>query len=291
MVGERIETANTHGSGCTTASALAACLAQGMDIEDAVVMAKAYVTQGIRLAKPIGSGAGPVSHDGWLNQLQNLPMVYKRFDLAMDAPQFELCDSDQLGLYPVVDSIEWLEQLLPLGVETIQLRVKDVPEAELDIMVAQAVALQKKYGARLFINDYWQLAIKHDAYGVHLGQEDLDDADLNAIAGAGLKLGVSTHSYYEIARAHGIAPSYVAMGPIFPTTTKQMRWEQQGIEQLMDWVDLLGDEYPLVAIGGIDYDRAQLVLQTGVGSVAMVSAITKAQDFQMETQRLLALFR
>lgn len=282
---------NTHGSGCTLASALAACLAQGMDIEDAVVMAKAYVSQGIRLAQKIGQGPGALAHEGWLNELQDFPRVYKNFaDIDSLQEPFSPCDTDQLGLYPVVDSPQWISDLLSWGVETLQLRVKDQSKEELESLIEQSIAAGKGHFPRLFINDYWQLAIKHGAYGVHLGQEDLDEADLSAIREAGLKLGVSTHSYFEIARALAVQPSYIAIGPIFPTTTKTMRWEQQGLEQLYDWVQLLDGQYPLVAIGGINYERVPAVLSMGVGSVAMVSAITKAENPKAEVKRLQALF-
>lgn len=291
LTAPRSNNPNTHGSGCSLASALAACLAQQMDIEDAIVMAKAYVSQGIRLAQPLGQGPGPVSHEGWLNELQDFPKVYKSYsDIELLQEPFSPCDSNDLGLYPVVDSVKWVEDLFSWDVETLQLRVKDKSEAELDCLVADTVAAGKGHFPRLFINDYWQLAIKHGAYGVHLGQEDLDTADLAAIRDAGLKLGVSTHSYYEIARALAVQPSYIAIGPIFPTTTKKMRWEQQGLIQLADWVQLLEDQYPIVAIGGINYERAEAVLATGVGSVAMVSAITQADDPQAEVTKLQALF-
>jgi hydroxymethylpyrimidine kinase/phosphomethylpyrimidine kinase/thiamine-phosphate diphosphorylase len=285
-----IDSEHSHGSGCTISSAIAAALAKGMDIEDAVVLAKAYVTQGIRAAKAIGKGPGPVAHTGFPSQRSDFPRVLKRYDLIGKTPDFKRCDTDALGLYPVVDSVEWLERLLKLGVKTIQLRAKNQTSDDLEQMVQQAVALQKTYQARLFINDYWQLAIQYGAYGVHLGQEDLDDADVFAIAAAGLRLGVSNHSYFELARAEALVPSYIAIGPIYPTKTKKMRWEQQGIEQLQQWVNLLDDAYPLVAIGGINRARAPEVLATGVGSVAMVTAITESEDYPAEVARLQALF-
>lgn len=104
----------------------------------------------------------------------------------------------RLGLYPVVDSVEWIERLLESGVRTIQLRIKDKRDEEVEADVIAAIALGRRYNARLFINDYWRLAIKHRAYGVHLGQEDLETTDLKAIQAAGLRLGVSTHDDMEI---------------------------------------------------------------------------------------------
>jgi hydroxymethylpyrimidine kinase/phosphomethylpyrimidine kinase/thiamine-phosphate diphosphorylase len=123
---------------------------------------------------------------------------------------------------------------------------------------------------------------------VHLGQEDLDDASVEAIAAAGLRLGVSTHAWSELARAHAIAPSYIAIGPIYSTTTKEMRFGPQGLQQLSQWLQVVMPTYSMVAIGGIDLQRAVEVHKTGVGSVALVSAITKAKDWQQSTEQLLA---
>lgn len=128
----------------------------------------------------------------------------------------------RLGLYPVVDSVAWIERLLDAGVRTIQLRIKDKRDSEVEDGVVAAIALGRKYDARLFINDYWRLAIKHQAYGVHLGQEDLETTDLSAIRNAGLRLGVSTHDDMEIDIALAARPSYIALGHVFPTQTKQM---------------------------------------------------------------------
>ncbi|EPE3179125.1 thiamine phosphate synthase [Cronobacter sakazakii] len=194
----------------------------------------------------------------------------------------------RLGLYPVVDSVEWVTRLLDAGVRTVQLRIKDKTEAEAEADVAAAIALGQRYHARLFINDYWRLAIKHQAYGVHLGQEDLQTAAPDAIRRAGLRLGVSTHDDMEIDVALAVRPSYIALGHVFPTQTKQMPSAPQGLAQLAAHVKRLGD-YPTVAIGGISLERAPAVLETGVGSIAVVSAITQAPDWRGATQRLLEL--
>lgn len=194
----------------------------------------------------------------------------------------------RLGLYPVVDSVAWIERLLAAGVRTLQLRIKDKRDSEVEEHVVAAIALGRKYHARLFINDYWRLAIKHQAYGVHLGQEDLETTDLGAIRTAGLRLGVSTHDDMEIDIALAARPSYIALGHVFPTQTKQMPSAPQGLEQLARHIQRLGD-YPTVAIGGISLERAPEVLATGVGSVAVVSAITQAADWQQATARLLEI--
>lgn len=194
----------------------------------------------------------------------------------------------RLGLYPVVDSVEWIERLLEAGVKTLQLRIKDKRDEEVESDVIAAIELGRRFDARLFINDYWQLAIKHQAYGVHLGQEDLETTDLSALREAGLRLGVSTHDDMEIDVALAVRPSYIALGHVFPTQTKQMPSAPQGLAQLARHIARLGD-YPTVAIGGISLARAPAVLGTGVGSIAVVSAITQAADWQAATKQLLQL--
>ncbi|AXU96812.1 thiamine phosphate synthase [Erwinia persicina] len=194
----------------------------------------------------------------------------------------------QLGLYPVVDSVEWIARLLDAGVRTLQLRIKDRAEHEVEQQIIDAIALGKRYQARLFINDYWRLAIKHQAYGVHLGQEDLDIADLDAIHAAGLRLGLSTHDDAELERALAEQPSYIALGHVFPTRTKVMPSAPQGLAELTRHLARL-QGISTVAIGGISLDRAPQVLATGVGSIAVVSAITQASDWRAATHQLLKL--
>ncbi|WP_338559056.1 thiamine phosphate synthase [Erwinia sp. E_sp_B04_7] len=194
----------------------------------------------------------------------------------------------RLGLYPVVETVAWVERLLDAGVRTLQLRIKDLPEQAVEQDIAAAVALGKRYQARLFINDYWRLAIRYQAYGVHLGQEDLDVADLDALHRAGLRLGLSTHDDSELDRALAEQPSYIALGHVFPTQTKAMPSSPQGLEELKRHVSRLKG-ISTVAIGGISLERAPQVLATGVGSIAVVSAITQAADWRAATAQLLEL--
>lgn len=286
LAGPHIQTIHGHGTGCTLSSAITAALARGFALPDALVLAKMYVARGLRDAVQLGGGPGAVAHGGWPDHIDDLPVLSRSMPVAQ-AASFPGCDGE-LGLYPVVDSIEWIERLLPLGVKTIQLRIKQQPLDVVEAQIRRAVALSRQYGARLFVNDYWQLAISCGAYGVHLGQEDLDVADVAAIREAGLRLGVSNHSYYELARAHGLRPSYMALGPIFPTTTKVMKFADQGLAQLERWTSLLKPSYTLTAIGGIGRERVPSVLATGVGSCAMVSAITQADDYAEVVRDLLA---
>ena len=300
------DTTALHGTGCSFSSAVAASVALGYSVKEAAVLAKAYLNQGlmasaaeqelIALAQDVLTGQSAntypaFQHTQFPAQMQALPNVIAAYSneqklfSAMSKERFPVID-DALGLYPVVDSVEWVQKCLKAGVKTIQLRVKDVEPTVLDNMVAQAAKLGHEYNARLFINDYWQLAIKHKAYGVHLGQEDLEVADMNAIQAAGLHLGLSTHSWFEIARAHSLKPSYIAIGPIYETTTKVMPWQPQGLDNLYEWNHLLSGTYPIVAIGGINADNAEDVLSTGVGSIAMVRAITEADDYVLAINQL-----
>ena len=264
-------------------AALATVMAQDYPIDDALVVASAYLNQ---------------PSETWPSNRHYFPQVVlpntvlgaqlaltEQMQLAYD---FAPCDTNRLGLYPVVDTVAWLEKVLQQGVKTLQLRIKDKDPAEVVDDIKAAVALGRQYQARLFINDYWQLAIEHGAYGVHLGQEDMLIADFKAIKKAGLKLGLSTHGYYEILRAHQIKPSYIALGHIYPTVTKDMPSKPQGLLRLQRYADLMQD-YPLVAIGGISIERAPQVAATGVGSVAVVTAITRATDYKQAIADLLGI--
>ncbi|WLQ12929.1 thiamine phosphate synthase [Hahella aquimaris] len=273
----RLSVRHSRGTGCTLASALAAFVARREALADAAALASAYVRQGLRQGYAIGPGPGPIARQGWPVQMTDFPRIVDRLDW-LDYSAFPDCGESPLGLYPVVDSVAWLRKLLPLGIDTCQLRIKSDDLTLLEAAIKEAAELGRQYGCRLFINDHWRLAIKHGAYGVHLGQEDIADADLDAIRDAGLRLGVSTHGDYEWARAAAVKPSYIAIGAIFPTQTKEVRIV--GLEKLARWVALLDGHYPLTAIGGINLDNIEAVLNTGVSSVAVVSAITQAQDFR-----------
>ena len=187
-----------------------------------------------------------------------------------------------IGFYPVVPDAAWVRRLLGWGVRTLQLRIKaaDHTPAEIEQQVRAAVLAGRVVpGAQVFINDHWQLALAAGAYGVHLGQEDLDTADLAALRRAGLRLGLSTHTPAELARAKAAQPSYLAIGPVYPTTLKVMPYEPVGLAQLKQWAAQAAP-YPVVAIGGISLDRLPGVLACGVNGVAVVSAVTLAADPQ-----------
>jgi thiamine-phosphate pyrophosphorylase len=175
--------------------------------------------------------------------------------------------------YLIVDSAAWIARLLPSGVKLVQLRIKDRGGAELHNEIRRAKALCEKAGAQLIINDYWQAAIDLGCDYVHLGQGDLDTADLAALRKAGLRLGISTHDESELARALEYRPDYVALGPIYPTILKQMPFAPQGLPRIGEWREKVGD-LPLIAIGGITLERVTGVLEAGADSAAVVTDIT-----------------
>lgn len=179
--------------------------------------------------------------------------------------------------YPIFDSADWIARMLPHGMKLVQLRVKDRPERDVAAEIARAKSLCAEAGCVLVVNDYWRLAIKEGCDWLHLGQEDLDTADLGAIRKAGLKLGVSSHDEAELERALATQPDYVALGPVYPTIFKQMRFGPQGLDRLGAWKRRIGT-LPLVGIGGISLERAPGVFGAGADIVAAVTDITLAAD-------------
>ncbi|WP_060983703.1 thiamine phosphate synthase [Vibrio splendidus] len=255
-------------------------LALEFPLEDALVLARA---------------ASNVSRGTWPANYQNFPIPVledERLDISVGwayqgtSLSFPELSKSSLGLYPVVDDVEWIERLLKLGINTVQLRIKNPQQADLEQQIARSIELGREHNAQVFINDYWQLALKHDAFGVHLGQEDIEESNLSQLSQAAIKIGLSTHGYYELLRIVQINPSYIALGHIFPTTTKQMPSKPQGLvrlslyQQLIDTIpyteELTG--YPTVAIGGIDQSTAAQVWRCGISSLAVVRAITLAED-------------
>ena len=275
-----VKTPNAHGTGCTLSAAITAAIARGYSLHDALVIGKAYVNQGLRLAREtkIGQGNGPLLHAGWPQTQTDIPVVIAESGIVVKEYFPKVIEkSERLGLYVVVPDTNWIEKLVPLNIPVIQLRLKNIEKSEAEKQIQQAIQITQNTTTKLFINDYWDLAIKYQAYGVHLGQSDLDTADLEAIQSAGLRLGISTHCYYEVARTLALKPSYIAVGPVFETTTKQMPFNPQGIDNLQRWVNTLS-HYPVIAIGGIFKEtNAKAVWDTGVNAVAVVRDITEFQ--------------
>ncbi len=255
-----------------------ACTRMGFIAADADMLAQAWQKQSQRL--------GHFDPRAW-------PRAPEDFGIAPWPRQnaFASCPQ-QLGLYAVLPDAAWVGRMARAGVPTVQLRFKSEDTTAVAHEIQQAVAAVQGTGALLFINDHWQAAIDAGAYGVHLGQEDLDTADLNAIRRAGLRLGLSTHGYAEMLRADAHSPSYIAMGAVFPTTLKRMQTAPQGTGRLSAYAQLM-QHYPLVAIGGIDASSLPAVMASGVGSVAVVRALVAAEqpehvaaELQAHIQRL-----
>ena len=179
--------------------------------------------------------------------------------------------------YPIFDNADWLERLVPLGIKLVQLRMKHAEQATVLEHVRRAKTVCAAHDCTLVINDHWHVAIAEGCDWIHLGQEDLDTADTHAIRAAGLRLGISTHNRTELARALNLDPDYIALGPVYPTILKQMRWNPQGLDKLTLWRNLIGD-IPLVAIGGMSTDRAPGAFASGANVVSAVTDITLHPD-------------
>ena len=179
--------------------------------------------------------------------------------------------------YPIVDSIAWFKRLVTLGVGTVQLRAKNLSDTDALALVRGALTITRGTATRLVVNDYWRAAIDAKAEHLHLGQEDLADADVGAIRRAGLTLGLSTHDDAELETALRHAPDYLALGPIFPTALKAMRFGPQGVPRISEWKKRVGAT-PLVAIGGIKLEQAAQIFAAGADSIAVVSDVTQNAD-------------
>ncbi len=277
LASRRIETEHDHGTGCVFASSAAAALAHGFAAADAVVLAKMATCEGLRNAYAAGEGAGPVApRAGFAGRLENLPAL-NPLPHATSRFDFPAMPASTRGLYAIVDSSDWVARVVADGVRLVQLRIKNAPAEALVREIRAAVAIARTGGATLFVNDHWELALELGAQGVHLGQDDLEAADIDALHHAGLLLGISTHSYWEVCRARALRPSYIACGPIHATTLKKMPWIPQGEANLAYWCGLLADT-PVVAIGGMDAPRARAAMGAGAWAVAVVGAITRSDD-------------
>ena len=260
-------------------AATVAAVSMGFIEADAAVLGKAWSRM--------------VQHDGNFDPLR-WPNRPEYFDLLpwtriMNPKAFPECPK-RLGLYGVMPDADWVNRMVEAELPTVQLRLKSDDANYIRSEIKRSIAAVKGSKTVLFINDYWQDAIELGAYGVHLGQEDLVTADLDAIRNAGLRLGLSTHGYAEMVYADRFCPSYIAMGAIFPTTLKRMPTAPQGLGRLYKYAQLM-QAYSLVAIGGIDEGSIHAVAQSGVGSVAVVRAITGSNDPRAAVKRLKELMQ
>jgi thiamine-phosphate pyrophosphorylase len=185
--------------------------------------------------------------------------------------------------YLIVDGAAWIERLAPLGVKLVQLRIKTMDETGLRAEIRKSKALCAQHKSQLIVNDHWRLAIEEGCDFVHLGQEDLQTADLSRIRSAGVRLGLSTHDHVELETAMFAEPDYVALGPIYPTILKKMKWAPQGLERISEWKRRVAP-IPLVAIGGLNSDRLNGVFEAGADSAAVVTDISLNSDPEARTR-------
>ena len=192
--------------------------------------------------------------------------------------------------YPIAPDLAWLERIVPLGARTVQLRLKDASPDEVRRQITASLSLCKRHGCQLIVNDYWREAIALGADFVHLGQEDLADADVAAIKSAGLKLGISTHDQAELGIALEAKPDYIALGPIWETKLKAMKWGPQGLDKITEWKRRI-DSLPLCCIGGITPERAPSVIAAGADSCAVITDFVTAADPEARVGQWLAWAR
>jgi thiamine-phosphate diphosphorylase len=302
---------NTHGTGCTLSSSIASALALGehernhavspvgsvssIQIVDACCLAKAYVSAGIQRGVQLGKGPGPVAQTEFPSSFENFPCI--AFEPTTELKAFlptSTFSSHQkapshfpsLGrILPIVDSAEWVTKLARTdGITHIQLRIKDTNDPEL---IANRVAACQKVcednGVRLWINDHWEAALHAGCFGVHVGQEDLmkcvKAGGLEQLRAGNVALGISTHSYGELTAALAVKPSYISLGPVFATKSKNVQFDPQGLDTVARWRKLIPPSIPLVTIGGIgDVTTAKQNREAGADCIAVIGAITMADD-------------
>ncbi len=295
LANERVNTPHQHGTGCTFATSAAAAMARGFVAADAVVLAKMATTHALRRAYAAGQGSGPVhAAAGFTSEPSLLPLMSWG-----EAPEFPALQHQQpvstpqkLGLYAIVDSAPRVDAVLAAGVRTVQLRVKTPAQPDaawqqaLQLAIAHSINACTAVGAQLFINDHWTLALELGSTGLHLGQEDvldLSDAQRSDLCRSSVALGISSHSLWELARARSLAPAYIACGPVWPTLTKIMPWQAQGLDNLAWWCAMAGT--PVVAIGGIL--SAEQMTQAACCGASGICAVRVLGDDPSQTVPLL----
>lgn len=249
-----------------------ACWQLGFVNQDAELIAKAFLSE---------TAHHTLNPQFWPSKASSFGITPR------DEFSFPECPQN-MGLYVIAPDSRWIRKLAEAGVKTLQLRIKDMEIEQVQFEIKESIRITKDLDCHLFINDYWQLAIDEAAYGVHLGQEDLELADLEFIKSAGLRLGLSSHGYQEMVNASKWKPSYMALGAIFPTTLKKMQTAPQGIGRLKKYAQILKG-YPLVGIGGINETNIQSVLHCGVGSAAVVRSVIGSEDYEASI-RILKMF-
>ena len=254
-----------RGTGCSLSSLIIRGLSEGLYLEDAVVWAKAILSKNLKnLTKYIE-----------LIKLDpDLPQI--SFDGQFEVTKFCSLKFNETTFYPIVSSFIELEKIVDTGINLVQLRIKEESTSHIQFEIKKCLEICRKYKVLLFVNDYWELAIDGNVDGIHLGFEDLKNADLKKIQNSGLFLGLSSHSYLEGAYASQFNPSYIALGPIYNTTLKRMKYKPQGENALRAWVNIF--QKPVVAIGGITLDNCDSLLKIKPGFISVVQDINKSKD-------------
>ena len=288
LTAPRRDTPSVQGAGCALSAAIAAAVARGYGLPDALVIARAYVQHGL-LRSPAGAGAPTaIRLGGWPDQPAALPWLTATADAGREDWSFPACPHLPIGVYPVVDSLDWVVRLLREGVRTIQLRIKTPPTAVVIEEIRAAIRQAREYAAELYINDYWEIAVQEGAYGVHLGQEDFSSEALRAVAASGCRLGLSASSYADLARAWTYRPSYIGIGAVFTTPSKDVDYPPLQVEGFAALRALTPTV--VVAIGGITHENAPPLIRAGAEGLAVISNITQAPDLTARLRQWRALF-
>lgn len=276
-----------HGTGCAFSSCVAACVARGSSPIDAALLAKAYVRRGMREAPALGKGRAPFAHGGFPDSPDDTPWAVPHgAPIARGAP-FPPCRAIA-SIYPLTDRADRIRVLAEAGATVAQIRIKDLGPTDREREIAAACAIARRTGLALYVNDDWSAAIRHKAHGCHLGQDDLSDEALRALRAAGLRLGISTHNVFEIARAEAYAPSYLAIGTVFESPSKHFEHRPLGVEAFARLRRLTAR--PVVAIGGIDRKRAPGVRAAGADGIAVISDLAGVADPRARLIEWKALF-
>ncbi|QBY04484.1 bifunctional hydroxymethylpyrimidine kinase/phosphomethylpyrimidine kinase [Thalassotalea sp. HSM 43] len=302
LASDRIETSRSHGVGCTFASAIATLLAQDYLLRDAFTIAKAYVNQGLKAQCHVNKqhdNGGPIWQGTWPNKATDFPQVLVSGSELADeldwhhefadnnthyATGFTTLSSEQLALYPHVDCLEWCERLLKMGIKTIRYHANNADEQEREDALIAALALAQQYQANMFIDDHWQLAIKHHAYGVHLKVSDLDNLDLAAIQEAGLCLGLSGKGYYDLLQAQQYQPSYLLLDEMFNKEINDITNIDAELKRLRELVTLNNDAQQITLVAmlqaqvGVSAKSTANITELGVNAIAVAATLREADQ-------------
>ena len=260
---------NYRGTGCHLASILCCLMLKEESFYDALILAKAQLFASIKRSK------GSILDLGIKLTAEDMCRISLEKNF-LEYPESPDIDQNKLKIYPVFPDFKTIDENSS-SIETVQLRIKNRdPLKEIE----KATKLCTEKNIQLFINDYWKEAMETKSYGLHIGQEDLEAADMEAIKKSNIRLGISSHDLFEACTASYYKPSYMAFGPIFGTTCKSMTFGPRGFSMLAKIRRLF--PRPLVAIGGLKKQHLDELKKAGANSVAMISAITEHPNPQAE---------